>query len=367
MDAVHVNNLTKEYVSYSIKGFVPMTGFPLYSLFTKLGLVLGSYKRTVVKALNNVSFRVKAGEIFGILGPNGSGKTTLLKILSGITMPTSGEAQIYGLDVVENHDKLPSVVMYIPGLSFVTLFARPEFTVLWNLEQFAELAQISSSKVRNVISMVGLEEVADKRVLELSTGQLARLSIAFGLMRDVKVYLMDEPFTGISPETRKRLFKLIKDLSRKENITILYATHILDEAQELCNRVMILHKGKIIAMGTPRELIARFRLKESIDIDVKLSESVNTFLKALEGLEGIEEGFVRKYPGESHQYLSLTLICSESRSIIPRLVDLIVSRGNKVIYVKVREPSLEDIYLSAVGGWEEPLSLEERTCFIVSG
>ncbi len=365
-DLVVVKDLVKEYESYSIKGMVPMTYFGLYPLFAKLGLKLGSYERTIVRALDGISFRAKEGRILGILGPNASGKTTLLKILAGLTTPTRGEAYVAGLNVIEDHDRLPEVEMFVPGVALVNLFARPDLTVVQNLERFAELAEIKKERVDEIISLVGLEDASRKRVLELSTGQLGRLAVAFGLLREVKVYLMDEPFVGISPEARESLFSFIKELNRERGVTVLYATHILEEAQDFCHEVIILHKGRIIARGEPRELVKRLGLKESVDVEVKLTEDPDSLLKKVRKIKGIEEVFVTEISYQEFPKISFTLITPDSRGVISDLVDLLISGKNKVIYMRVREPSLRDVYMALVKEWEEPKALKVETCLIVT-
>lgn len=363
-EVIIASNLVKEYESYEIAGFVPMTGFGLYALFTVVGERLGKYERRIVRALDGVSFKVREGEIVGILGPNGSGKTTLLKILAGLTMPTKGSAKIAGLDVVEDHDKLPRVVTYVPGIFAVNLFARPEMTVEWNLKRFADLAGLPLSSVREAIESVELEEDAHKRVYELSTGKLARLALAFGLVKKSPVYLMDEPFSGISPEVKVRLLQMVKRLAAERGATILYATHVLGEAERICDRVIILDRGRVIADDTPGNIARGLKLLESVDIEVRPVENPDRLITSL--AEKAEKLLRSELRGE---LLKITVAVRSSREFVQHAVDRILAGGNKLLYMRVREPSLEDAYLALLRRYSAPAVIrhEVKTCYIFTG
>lgn len=360
-----VEHLVKEYESYEISGFVPMTGFGLYALFTVLGEKLGKYERRVVRALDNVSFTVKEGEVVGVLGPNGSGKTTLLKILAGLTMPTRGRVEVAGLDVVKDHERLPRLVTYVPGLAAVNLFVRPEMTVEWNLRRFADLAGIPREAVRDAMELVELAEDAHRRVYELSTGKLARLAIAFGLVKRSPLYLMDEPFTGISPEVKVKLLELVRRLAREQGSSILYATHILGEAEQVCDRVIILYQGRVIADDSPGNLAKELELMESVEVEVRLVEEAGRLVGSLaERADRVLRVEVEE------DVLKLTVATRSSRDFVQYAVERVHAGGNKLLYVRVREPTLEDVYLALLSkerAAEEKLFERPRVCYIFTG
>jgi ABC-2 type transport system ATP-binding protein len=364
-EVVVAERLVKEYESYEIKGFVPMTGFGLYALFTVLGEKLGKYERRVVRALDGVSFKVTRGEVVGVLGPNGSGKTTLLKILAGITMPTRGRAEVAGLDVVREHEKLPRVVTYVPGLAAVNLFVRPEMTIEWNLERFADLAGLPREAVREALELTELAEDAHRRVYELSTGKLARLAIAFGLIKQSPLYLMDEPFSGVSPEVKVKLLELIRKLASEQGSSILYATHILSEAEQVCSRVIVLHEGRVIADDTPRNLAKELELMESVDIEVKLFEGAERVARDL--AERADRVLKVEVEGDT---LRLTAATRSSRDFVRYAVERVHAGGNKLLYVRVREPTLEDVYLALLSKQEasgEKVLAPLRVCYVFTG
>jgi ABC-2 type transport system ATP-binding protein len=358
--------LVKEYESYEITGFVPMTGFGLYALFTVLGEKLGKYERRVVRALDGVSFTVREGEVVGVLGPNGSGKTTLLKILAGLTMPTRGRAEVAGLDVVRDHERLPRVITYIPGLAAISLFARPEMTVEWNLRRFADLAGLPREAVREALELVELVEDAHRRVYELSTGKLARLAIAFGLVKRSPLYLMDEPFTGVSPEVKVKLLELVKWLASEQGSSVLYATHILSEAEQVCSRVIVLHQGRVIADDTPKNLAKELELMESVDVEVRLAEEAEKLARDL--AERADRALKVEVEGE---VLKLTVATRSSRDFVQYVVERVHAGGSKLLYVRVREPTLEDVYLALLSkhkaAEEKVVVAPPEVCFIFTG
>lgn len=357
---VLAENLVKEYESYEISGFVPMTDFGLYALFTFFGERVGKYEKRVVKALDGVSFVARSGEIVGVLGPNGSGKTTLLKVLAGLTIPTSGKAVVAGLDVVRDHEKLPRVVTYVPGLAAISLFTRPEMTVEWNLKRFADLAGLTPDAVREALERVELLEDASRRVGELSTGKLARLAIAFGLIKESQVYLMDEPFSGVSPEVKNRLLRMLKELAN-EGATILYATHILSEAEQVCDRVLILHNGRVIANTTPSILKRELELFETVELEVKVVEDPYSLVASLgEKAERLLKSEVEE------DVLKMSVVTSDSREFIQHAINRVLAGNNKLLYVRVREPTLEDAYLSLLSKYTIPALFEHKvkTCYV---
>jgi len=360
-----VENLVKEYESYEITGFVPMTGFGLYALFTVLGEKLGKYERRIVRALDGVSFTVGEGEVVGVLGPNGSGKTTLLKILAGLTMPTRGRAEVAGLDVVRDHEKLPRVVTYIPGLAAVNLFVRPEMTVEWNLRRFADLAGIPREAVREALEFVELAEDARRRVYELSTGKLARLAIAFGLVKRSPLYLMDEPFTGVSPEVKVKLLELVRWLASEQGSSVLYATHILSEAEQVCSRVIVLHQGRVIADDIPSNLAKELELMETVEIEARLVEEAERLARDL--TEKADRVLKVEVEGE---VLRLIVATRSSRDFVQYAVERVHTGGSKLLYVRVREPTLEDVYLALLSkqkSAEERLVVQPEVCYIFTG
>jgi len=201
------------------------------------------------KVVDSISFKVKKGEIFGILGPNGAGKTTTLEMIEALRPIDGGTASIDGIDVASNPYKIRSIIGVQPQ--------SPAFQDKTKLSELVELfasAYGVKAHVQEVLKDVNLEEKASSYVEKLSGGQKQRFSIAAALVHKPKIFFMDEPTTGLDPQARRNLWDLVEHV-RDKGISVILTTHYMDEAEQLCDRVAIMDKGKIIALDTPRQLI----------------------------------------------------------------------------------------------------------------
>jgi len=206
-----------------------------------------------VQAVNDISFSVNAGEIFGLLGHNGAGKTTTIRVLTGRTRPTSGRAVVAGCDVETERDKLkPRINLVFEDPNLYERFSGRE-----NLKLFANLYGAPSGRPDELLEMVSLGDGADRKVKTYSTGMKQRLLIARALINDPKVLFLDEPTRGLDPSSARDVRNILAQLSR-EGTTIFLTTHYMEEADELCDRVAFLSAGEIVAIGTPRELKLRY-------------------------------------------------------------------------------------------------------------
>ena len=207
-------------------------------------------------AVDNLSLTVEEGEIFGLLGPNGAGKTTTIKMLTTLLIPTSGRARVAGFDVVKKPEGVQAIIGYVPQL----LSAEGSITGYENLLIFAKLYDVPKAerqeRVRHALQIMGLTDAADKLVRQYSGGMVRRLEIAQSALHKPRVMFMDEPTVGLDPLARRTVWELVRELRRESNATIVLTTHIMEEAQSLCDRVGIMHRGKLVAVGTPDELIA---------------------------------------------------------------------------------------------------------------
>jgi ABC-2 type transport system ATP-binding protein len=207
-------------------------------------------------ALSNVNFEVKAGEIFGLLGPNGGGKSTLFRILSTMMAPTGGRAEVAGHDVARD----PAAVRRAIGVVFQTQSLDKALTVAENLRAQGHLHGLSGPNLRDrmqqVMERLGLADRRDDIVETLSGGLKRRVEIAKGLLHRPVVLLMDEASTGLDPGARRELWQYVEELRSREGVTILLTTHILDEAGR-CDRLALLHQGRVVAEGTPAHLRSR--------------------------------------------------------------------------------------------------------------
>ena len=202
-----------------------------------------------LKAVDDVSFKVYQNEIFGFLGPNGAGKTTTLEIIETLREKTSGEVRIGNYSV----DKNPNDIRAIIGIQLQSSGFHPDLTLVEILRLFGSLYGVSVDPIR-MLKMVDLVEKKKSKVKQLSGGQKQRFSVATTLVNEPEIIFLDEPSTGLDPQARRNLWKLIKQI-RKKGTTIILTTHFMDEAEYLCDRVAIMDKGKILKIDSPQNLI----------------------------------------------------------------------------------------------------------------
>ena len=218
-------------------------------------------------ALKDIDLEIKENELFGLLGVNGAGKTTLIKILTCLSVQTSGEAFIHGFSVKDNPDKIKEIVDVSPQETAVA----PNLTVRENLDFFASLYNTSDEEyVSSVVTAFSLEEVENQKAKTLSGGWKRRLSIAIGLISKPKILFLDEPTLGRDFIARRELWKIINNMNGK--ITIILTTHDLEEAEALCDRVAVTAKGRVMAVGTPAELKAIAKTDNFEDAFIKIAE-----------------------------------------------------------------------------------------------
>jgi len=289
-------------------------------------------------ALRGVSFEAYKGEVFGLLGPNGAGKTTLINIIAGILLPTSGKAEVLGHDVV----KEPKAVKALVGFCPQETVAYEELNAMENMMFYAGLYGLPRSeakrRARELLDFVGLLEVAKKPVREFSGGMKRRLNIAIALINEPEVLLLDEPTTGLDPRARRDIWQYIEGL-RAEGRTIILATHYMEEADRLSDRVAIMDMGRIVALDTPEALKKSIGELSIIEVRVKeVSEALKNELSALS-----ENGKILS--GEDY----VRIYVREPETALPKTVEAALKVGAKVSSVSVSEPTLEDVFLRLTG------------------
>lgn len=207
-------------------------------------------------AVNELTIQVEAGEVFGLLGPNGAGKTTAIKMLITLLPPTSGQARIAGFDVVRQSTDVRRIIGYVPQM----LSADGTLSGYENLLIFAKLYDLPrierETRVRDALAFMGLADAADRLVRTYSGGMIRRLEIAQSMLHRPAVLFLDEPTVGLDPVARQAVWEHIEQVRSTYNTTILLTTHYMEEADRLCQRIAIMHLGKMVALGTPAELKA---------------------------------------------------------------------------------------------------------------
>ena len=207
-------------------------------------------------AVKNISFEVEKGEVFGLLGPNGAGKSTTIKMLTTLLSPTSGDAWVNGFDIVHQTNAVRHSIGYVPQ----ALSADATLTGYENLLIFAKLYDLPRhqrvARVREVLSFVGLTDASEQLVGKYSGGMIRRLEVAQSLLHQPQVLFLDEPTVGLDPVARQAIWEHLMQLKTETNMTIFVTTHSMEEADSLCNRIGIMHRGEIAVIGTPAELKA---------------------------------------------------------------------------------------------------------------
>jgi ABC-2 type transport system ATP-binding protein len=223
-----------------------------------------------VTALDNLSFQVGKGELFGLLGPNGAGKTTTINILCGLLKPSVGEASICGYDVQKETSKVKEMI----GVCIQETAIYPYLTGAENIELFGNLHTMDKATLKArqsmLLSKMGLIEDAKRRAAKYSGGMKRRLSLILALIHDPQVIFLDEPTVAMDPQSRHAVWDFIQEL-KTQNKTVILTTHYMEEAEALCDRIGIIDHGKLIAIGTPKELIQKNSAKNLEEVFIKLT------------------------------------------------------------------------------------------------
>ena len=296
-------------------------------------------------AVDNVSMKVARGELFGLLGPNGAGKSTLTKMLSGMINPTSGTIKVGGYNIRDDPMKVKESLGVVPQdiVLYDYMNARE------NLAFFGRLYGLSGSKLRNrieeLLKFTQLDEKAVKRhISTYSGGMKRRVNIAAALLHDPQVMLLDEPTAGLDPKNKLALWEIIQTL-HKEGKTIVLTTHMMDEAEELCNQVAIMDKGKIIALGSPRQLIKKVKMENTIT--VVPDKIPPKLIEVVQKISGVKSSY-RAYD-ENEKIEALKIITERAEDILPDVVSAIAATGTKILSVQLSRVTLEDVFILLTG------------------
>jgi len=291
-----------------------------------------------LKAVDNISFDVREGEIFGFLGPNGAGKTTTIKMLTTLLKPTSGTAKVCGINLATHQNDVRAAVGIVPQ----EYTADEDMTGADNVMFCADLYGIphETSKVRSkeLLHLVGLEDAEDRKVSTYSGGMRRRLEIACGLVNHPKLLFLDEPTLGLDVQTRTAVWEYIKKLKADYGMTLFMTTHYLEEADGVCDRIAIIDQGKIIKMGAPAEL------KDGLGgdvIELGIRESTEDLTELIMGIKGVKE--VKK---TNHDYRMKAEMGAETA---PEIIEAIRSKGYHVNKISVTKPTLDQVYLEYTG------------------
>ena len=282
---------------------------------------------------------IAAGECFGLLGPNGAGKTTTIEILEGLTPPDGGEVEVLGGSWSEAAPGGGRPLRERLGIQLQETQLADKLTVAETLELFRSFYRRSHT-VDEVLALVELEEKRGARVVTLSGGQKQRLSVACALVSRPELLFLDEPTTGLDPQSRRQLWEIIRRF-KDDGGTVLLTTHYMEEAERLCDRVAIMDHGKVIALGTPRELIASLGADHVVDFAVTDGAGLEHLVEALRGLPGVKA--VR--PGTD----GISLTVAEVHRALPALLALLQQRGAELSSLTTHHATLDDVFVALTG------------------
>ena len=284
-----------------------------------------------VQAVRGVSFSVEEGEVFGLLGPNGAGKTSTVEILEGLRNLDTGRVSVCGLDPQRDSQALKHEI----GAALQSTSLPDKLRVMEALRLFASFYKRRRNP-EELLKRFGLEEKRNAFYSQLSGGQKQRLALAMALVNDPKVLFFDEPTAGLDPQVRREIYDIIEELKREKK-TIVMTTHYIEEAERLCDRVAIVDHGKVVALGTPRELKSRAGSATRIEVRLAKPES-DAKLKSLEGVADARE-------------LGGAYVIHSTRppKTIVDLVKHLEAQGNELVSLEIASPSLEDVFIEMTG------------------
>jgi ABC-2 type transport system ATP-binding protein len=284
-------------------------------------------------AVNDISFSIRQGEIFGMLGPNGAGKSTTLEIIEGLRTATSGTARVLGMDVSHNRRAVQQQI----GVQLQATTFFENLTVREMISLFTSLYP-RSLKPSDLIREVALEEKAKSYPVDLSGGQRQRLALALALANDPAVLFLDEPTTGLDPQSRHMLWDTIRKL-RANGKTIILTTHFMDEAQALCDRIAIIDHGRIVALNSPSQLITLMEASAAIECTIRDKNALPTdALRAVPYVTDVREGLD-----------STTLYSDNAEQTLIGLLHLAEEHSTTLDHLQLHAPTLEDVFLKLTG------------------
>ena len=321
--AVRVENLSKTYLARERKG-------------------LFKAEKRPVEALKGISLDVKPGEIFGLLGPNGAGKTTLIKIITTLLLPTSGDAWVNGYHVLHEDNRVRASVgcmlMGERGLYW-------KLTGRENLEYFGALYHLPPPERRRtasqVIDLLKLGDIADRTVETYSSGQKMNLAFAKSLINDAPLLVLDEPTNTLDLPSASELRAVVRDLNAKGK-TVIYTTHIMIEAETLCNRVAIIDRGQLLALGTVDELKVSLQRDEITRVEGVIPAKA---VAAVQKLPGVQQATRSDKNGAS----LLTVVSENGKMNLPRLIEALTQTGALIQKIAPEEVTLEDVFIAKTG------------------
>ena len=306
-------------------------------------------------AVDNISFEVKDGEVVGFLGPNGAGKSTTMNMITGFIEPTKGQIIINGNDVSKRPRKAKKEIGYMPENVPLYYELTPKEFISYMAELKLVKRNVREKEVEKAIKEIGLEEVQNKLIRNLSRGFKQRVSMAGALVGNPDVIILDEPTVGLDPKQITEIRNLIKELGKRH--TVILSTHILSEASQICERVIIINKGKIVAVDTPENLEKSTKDRNSISVIVEDPKgNMSRIKEKIKEIDNIK--FVKDYEDGTKQYV---ITSSADTDLRKKLFEVLPKEEIVIFELKKTETTLEDAFIKLIDASKQNNSVKEKS------
>ena len=313
-----------------------MVGFVLDAAVQTLDITKRFGELTAVDKINLI---IDSKEIFGLIGPNGAGKTTLIRMLTTVIQPTEGSAKVAGFDIRKNSNEVRQRI----GVVSQAMTLDIELTAWENMNLYGKYYDVPNQerkeRIKELLDVVGLADRSDFTVGSYSGGMKRRLELVRSLVHRPRILLLDEPTTGLDPQARSAVWEYLRKIHKEREITIVLTTHYLDEAEALCDRVVIVDFGKLMALGTPAEL--KRKVMGGDVVEAEFAALPNAAFEALTNSKFALQ--VKKREN------TLTILAKNGAEAVPRIVELVDENGGKIRTITLREPTLDDVFLHFTG------------------
>ena len=293
-----------------------------------------------LKAVDDISFNVENGEIFGFLGPNGAGKSTTMMILTTLLKPTSGQALVSGFDVQTQPKQVRQNIGYVQQETTVDEYLSGRENLLLQARLNHIPKDLINKRIDEILELIELSDKQDNAVVTYSGGMRKRLDIAGGLLHRPKVLFLDEPTVGLDIQTRRKIWEYIKKIHKEFDMTIFLSTHYMEEADQLCNRIGIIDGGKIQVIDSPQNL-KNVMGKEVISLTIENGDNEKAFLSELKKIELINK--------INHDQNKITLFASKGTEVIPKIFQISSDLSVKINSLSLTQPTLDDVFISYTG------------------
>jgi len=293
-----------------------------------------------LKAVDDISFNVENGEIFGFLGPNGAGKSTTMMILTTLLKPTSGQALVSGFDVMTQPKQVRQKIGYVQQETTVDEYLTGRENLLLQARLNHIPKDLINKRIDEILELIELSDKQNDSVVTYSGGMRKRLDIAGGLLHRPKVLFLDEPTVGLDIQTRRKIWEYIKKIHKEFDMTIFLSTHYMEEADQLCNRIGIIDRGKIQVIDSPQNLKSAMG-NEVISLTIENGDTEKAFLSELKKIE-----LINKINQDQNK---ITLFASKGTEVIPKIFHISSELRIKINSLSLTQPTLDDVFISYTG------------------